>query len=361
MSTTKPDKPWPGFPLYAHASGRWAKKIKGKFHYFGRWDDPGAAYTAYCEFRDAQAASSVSGPAGYTLVDACNDFLTAKEDALLAGEISQHTFADYRRTCEWLAKHFGRDVQVAEMGPQDFTGYRSHLATRRSLRSMGNEIGRVRAVFRWLKDSNLADVQLGPDFKKPKLSAIRKAAAGKPKKLFTRGEILLLLDECGIHMRAMALLGINCAYGPGDCWHLERKNVDLDAGWIVYPRPKTGVARRSPLWPETVDALRTSLSRRQGTGKLFFARADGSEYDQQWISKRWRQVCDSALVKSRGTFYWLRHTFETVAGETLDQVAVDCIMGHADHTMAGVYRQEIGDDRLAKVVQHVRAWLLSPD
>ena len=64
------------------------------------------------------------------------------------------------------------------------------------------------------------------------------------------------------------------------------------------------------------------------------------------------------LYRERRSFYSLRRTFETIACET-DQVATDFIMGHippADD-MAARYRQKIGDDRLHKVVDHVRGWL----
>ena len=53
--------------------------------------------------------------------------------------------------------------------------------------------------------------------------------------------------------------------------------------------------------------------------------------------------------------YTLRHTFETVAGDSLDQVAVNTIMGHIDNSMAGVYRERISDERLRCVVEVVGA------
>lgn len=47
--TVKPAKPYPNYPLFAHPTGRWAKKNRGKLNYFGPWVDPDGALAKYKE------------------------------------------------------------------------------------------------------------------------------------------------------------------------------------------------------------------------------------------------------------------------------------------------------------------------
>lgn len=382
--SSKPNKPYADFPLFPHATKRWAKKIRGKFHYFGPWDDPDAALQKYLDEKDDLHAGRTPRLRcdGLTIRDLSNRFLTGKRLLLDSGEIGPQMFARYHRICAKAITTFGRDRLVIDLAADDFDRFRAQLAKGRGPVTLRNDVRDVRSVFKYAFDAGLIDrpVRFGPNFKQPSKSVLRKERTKNGPRLFEAGELRLIIDELADDpiMRSMVLLGINCGFGNTDVSSLPKSAVDLDAGWIDYPRPKTGVERRCPLWPETVEALRAAIvSRPQpkeaADANLCFVTIQGNRWTRvkpgiadpakftkvDTVGRRF-----SALLVKLGTsgryrigFYVLRHCFETIAGESKDQVAVNSIMGHVDNTMAGVYRERISDERLNAVVNTVHTWL----
>lgn len=68
----KPEKPSPDFPLFAHQSGQWAKKIGGTLKYFGVWENPEAARVKYQEEYASPQAAPVDNKG--TLEELLNQF-----------------------------------------------------------------------------------------------------------------------------------------------------------------------------------------------------------------------------------------------------------------------------------------------
>src|SRR4051794_15009423 len=113
--SAKPEKPRPDFPLFAHATRRWAKKINGKFHYFGPWSDPDAALKKYLAEREAREAGRVPravSPDTLTVHQLANAFMLAKEQQRDAGDIRPTTFSDYHATCKAVLDAFGKERPV---------------------------------------------------------------------------------------------------------------------------------------------------------------------------------------------------------------------------------------------------------
>src|ERR1700730_11050175 len=108
--TSKPAKPYPDFPLFPHATKRWAKKIRGKLHYFGPWADPDGALKKYLEQKDALHAGRKPrpDPEALKVKDVANAFLIHKDSLLEAGELSVHTRANYQRAANELVAHMGK-------------------------------------------------------------------------------------------------------------------------------------------------------------------------------------------------------------------------------------------------------------
>jgi integrase len=371
----KPAKPYPEFPLFPHATRRWAKKIRGRLHYFGPWEDWKGALEKYQEQRDdLHAGRKPRGtrPEGLTVRDLCNRFMTAKKLLLDTGEIVPRTWQDLYATCERLCRELGKDRLVSDLASDDFEQLRGSFAKTRGLVAVGNEIQRTRAVFKYAYDAGLIDrpVRYGPVFRRPGKKVLRRERAARGPRMFEADELRKVIAAAAQPLKAMLLLAINCGFGNADCGTLPLPALDLDGGWVRYPRPKTGVERRAPLWPETVEAVREALARRPqakdpaDAALVFVTRCGGrwfkGTYDNP-VSKETAKLLGALGIHRRGlNFYAIRHTFETVGGESRDQAAVDLIMGHARDDMASVYRERISDERLKAVTDTVRAWLFPP-
>jgi integrase len=94
-------------------------------------------------------------------------------------------------------------------------------------------------------------------------------------------------------------------------------------------------------------------------GLLFITSRRGSWGDDtsRALSHEMRKLLDSIGVNGNRGFYALRHTFQTIADECGDFIAVRKIMGHATNDIGDVYRERVSDDRLRKATEQVRTWL----
>lgn len=393
----KPSKPYKDFPLFAHASGQWAKKIKGKLWYFGTWIDHSAALEKYRDQVDEIQAGRdprrlVSEVSGAGAKSACtvrflvNSFLTEKEDLMLAGRLSRRMFTQYRDACKVVLDGFGRDSEVTALVPRDFSQLMASFPKTWGLTMIGATIGRIRSLFIYASENELIEkpVRFGSGFTRPTKREKRRDKSQKfavqGRLDFTPEEIRPLLNDLkNANLKACILLGLNAGFGNTDCAKVPIKAVDLEKAWIDFPRPKTGLKRRVPLWPETVEAIREALKKRRAPkdpehNSLLFISREGTPMVSDRMVREddgklrlvttnnltltfGRHLKKSKLHKQGHNFYSLRRTFETVAGAAKDQVAVDAIMGHADDSMAAVYRQGIDDSRLIAVTEHVRTWL----
>lgn len=372
----KPEKPYPDFPLFPHASGQWAKKIRGKLRYFGVWAEPNAALTKYCEQRDDLQAGREprANRDGMTVLELCNRYLTAKQALVDSGELALRTFQTYYHTNEGVLSAFGKSRLVEDLGPEDFEKLRAALAKKRGPVALGNEIQRVRSLFKYANDLIDSPVKFGSQFRKPSRKVLREIRNAAGSRMFEAAELRKIIAAADNPLKAMILLGVNCGYGQTDIASLPISALDLKKGWADYPRPKTAVRRRCPLWPETVEAIQAAIKDRPipldpADGDLVFITRWGRRFvrlnktgtPDDAIGKEFGKLLDDLKLKRPGVrFYGLRRIVETIGGESKDQVAVDHIMGHARDDMASRYRERISDKRLLAVSNTIRNWLFPP-
>ena len=406
----KPAKPHKDFPLFAHRNGQWAKKVKGKLHYFGSWDAPDKALSEWNRQKDYLLEHGEKKPAdgnALTVKRLCDSFLTAKRRRVDSGELSPLTYQDYLAACKFVADEFGRTKLVTNIRPTDFANLRAAFARIHGPHRLGKDVRIVRMLFRFGVENDLIShvVKFGSEFKPPSKTAQKRAKQANGKQHFEAADVRTILsalagDEVALdridartgepakvkpkphpQLRAMSLLAINTGFGNSDIGLLPLSVVDFDRGWIEYPRVKNAIERRAKLWPETIQAIRDALAVRPkpkdpaNDGLVFL-----THYGNPWV--RLKHADDPAdairsdaitqtfakVLKSLGIgvgrrigFYGLRHSHRTAADASQDVVACAKIMGHSrSGDMGSNYTHRVDDSRLEAVADVVRAWLF-PD
>jgi integrase len=368
------------FPLWLHPSGQWAKKCRGQFHYFGT-DKDEALKRYVAEWPDITAGRTPRPRSGdLTVADGVNHFLSEKRNRVDAGELTAAMWGEYHHAAGRIIATFTRTRRVADLRPDDFGRLRAAAAKRLGPASLGKFVTMTRTLFAFLYKSELIDVpvKFGASFDKPSKRVLRLDRVRNGPKLIDADACRKLLAAADPQLRAMILLGLNCAFGATDCSNLERRHLDVRPGWIDWARIKTGTPRRCPLWPETVAALdaaalvRPDAKDPADAGAVFLTRhfnrwtrfkdtGEGRGVLVDSVLGQFQTLARKCGVKLPAGcgFYVLRHTFRTVADGVKDQPAAMAIMGHADQSINSYYRESIDDSRLLAVTDHVRRWLLT--
>jgi integrase len=343
----KPEKPYPDFPLFGCDNGQWAKKIGGKRRQFGTdWKAALRKYHALLESPNS-------------LKTCVAKYVESKTLLLSSDEISPRHLRDIKWTLESLSKTIGPDKGIRSLTSADYGAWRAHIAKTNGPVSVGNHIRRVKSFLNWAKREKLiADL---PELKKPSLRVLRLEREERGSKMFEPAEIQLLLKHSGPQMRAMILLGLNCGLGNTDIAELRPPN--LQDAWLIFPRHKTGIKRRAPLWVETCKALAAITSASDSASEYVFTTKLGNPWTPKGngcpISSRFAKLCKDLDIYKKGRgFNSFRHCCQTIGEESGDYAATDVILGHIpkSNDMAAIYRERMSDERLKNVTEHIHQW-----
>ena len=186
----KPERP-EGSPLFWHKSGRWCKKIKGQFHYFGRGSHANALELYQQQADDLHAGRRpAESPEGLTVFQLVAKFLTAKQAKRDNGELTDRTFREYGQLCNRIVKVLGKSRLAADLRPDDFANAGELAAAWGPIR-LRSQIVLARGVFGWGHKQLLLDkpAAFGESFNVPSEKTIRVHRSKQDLKLFGADEI----------------------------------------------------------------------------------------------------------------------------------------------------------------------------
>ena len=302
-----PPKPYAAFPLGYHRNGKFCKKVKdidGKwiFVYFGCWakrEDKqlvpvagGGWEQALVEYEDWQrkqeqlartaaalkakdeqqqyqakeqriVALEAEASGELRLRELCRLYGSYGESRVKQKELKPKSFLEYLEMIELVFSVLGKDKIVSELTTNDFAKISEEMAVSRewSPARIGKFIGLVSTMFNVAYDNEWIEnkPRYGAGFKRPSKERCDEYANEGGDKLFTRDEVLKLLNGGLVsdkkesrawvgpttQMKAMILLGCNCAFGNTDISVVPIEAFDFKSKLVRLPEQKLLFAVRS--------------------------------------------------------------------------------------------------------------------
>lgn len=388
------------FPLSPHVTKgsmpRWYKVIKGKRYYFGPLSDPGGARILYDHEAPYRERGMVPPPLPgstradvLTLAKLANKWLESVDHKPKIERVKPATFASYKRTMTLMLEVLGRDIPITALVPADFDKLRGKLIDScDSVVTANKHLTIVRMVFKFAYSQGLIKHPMAMgSFKNvaKKQKQLRQHSLGR--QVFEASEVWAMIDatrngktgagrvgfKASPHLEAFAWLAINGGMTQGDISELRGRDIDLKLGRIDTLRGKTAAVRRTPLWPETLDAVRRSIKaqrREIGDADRVFLTSRGNPWvieqgkdhaRNDALGKQFAKVLKACGIELKlAGFGHLKHTHATVSGGSNDAEAAKIVRGHTYGDAveeAYIRAANVSWDRLEVVTAHVKAWL----
>jgi len=379
------------FALWLHApSGQWCKKIKQKVHYFGK--DRDEAAKRWKAEKDALLAGEPRKGRGdrATITELANVFVAAQKERLqTTGKPGIGFIQSAESSIKRLQAIVGKNFIAADLSPMLFGKIKLALfaPVERAPKSNGSrckvrapatvakEVRCLKIFLNWChKNEYIPAPRYGDQFGTETAVAITKESIKlTARKDWAAKDIHAVINAVNGHFKPLLWLAVNSGLGNADiaCIDFDDiKDLDEDECWMDLPRLKTGAKRRFLLWPETKSAIKEYLKIRRCPMRQYATTVFLTCHGFPWVRGEGSERIDTvgstfslyrkAAGLTRGSFYDLRRTFATIACETLDFEAVRQCMGHVppSKNMLARYATNISDDRLAKVSNHVRSWMM---
>lgn len=350
-------------------NGIWSKRIKKETFYFGKdYDSALAQWEKQEPF--LRAGIPLPDGDGPTVRELLNAFLSDRLAKVQSDQMTQETYDGYVLVCDKIAATIPVVTKLESLKPGHFTPIRDALAKGKTkqlcLKSHDRWLGYARAVFRFASiDNLLIDRPLPYSRALACISKreMRKYRSEQPSRIVTTEDIHAVIESCLPNLRCMVLLAINGGLNNKDVSQLRLADVAEDPAVLDYPRRKTYFPRKTPLWPETREAIKVVISRHNRSSEFLFVTKFGNSYDRKdsVISDLFRDRLKSADRYVAGkNFGALRTTFAEIGREVGDDMALKALMGHSDGSqLYESYASGVYLPRLERVTEHVRGWLFT--